>query len=93
MVKTSDFESENGGSTPPEATNPPPPLCVWCNAPWTDDMMKVYAEADYTCGEYGGVDGIEVVIDVTCGACNRLVYRKHVQQEGNCYNWPGKYVR
>jgi len=63
--------------------NPPPPLCVWCKAPWDDDMLKVYCEADVTFGDYGSVDGIETTIDVTCNSCNRLVYRKHIQQEGN----------
>jgi len=61
----------------------PPPLCVWCSAPWTDDMLRVSAEADYCSGDYGGVDGIETTIDVICSTCNRLVYQKHVQQDGN----------
>lgn len=65
--------------------NPPPPLCVFCNAPWTDDMMKAYAEADVSFGDYGSVDGIEITIDVTCSTCKRLVYRKHIQQSGNEY--------
>lgn len=62
---------------------PPPPLCVWCSTPWTDDMLKVQASADYSCGDYGGVDGIETTIDVVCSTCNRLVYQKHIVQEGN----------
>lgn len=63
--------------------SPPPPLCVWCSAPWTDDMLDVYADADVSFGDYGCIDGIEIVIDVTCSTCRRLVYRKHVQQRGN----------
>ena len=62
---------------------PPPPLCVWCSAPWTDDMLKVYARADVSYGDYGCVEGIETTIDVHCSACKRLVYRKHVLQDDN----------
>lgn len=61
----------------------PPPLCVWCSAPWTDDMMKVSAEAEMYHGYYEGdvsVDFIDVTVDVTCSTCKRLVYRKEVRQ-------------
>lgn len=61
---------------------PPPPLCVWCNAPWTDDMLNVYSECDISFGDYGTLEGIETTIDVTCSSCNRLVYRKHVTHDG-----------
>lgn len=60
-----------------------PPLCVWCSAPWTDDMLRAYAEADVSWGEYGQVDGITIHIDVTCSTCKRLVYRKEIEQSGN----------
>ncbi len=82
MVKTSDFESENSGSSPGEAANPPPPLCVFCNAPWTDDMLKVFATANEYHGYYEGdifVESVDAVIDVTCGSCKRLVYRKELR--------------
>lgn len=68
----------------------PPPLCVFCNAPWTDDMLKVYAEGDYDFGYYEGdfaVDGYDVTIDVTCSSCNRLVYRKEVRQDLDRYDY------
>ena len=59
--------------------NPPPPLCVFCNAPWTDDMVKIYAEAQFSPGTYEACfDGVAVQVDVTCSTCNRLVYRKSV---------------
>lgn len=65
---------------------PPPPLCVFCNAPWTDEMLKVYAKGDFDFGYYPGefeVDGYDVTIDVTCSSCNRLVYRKEVRQDND----------
>lgn len=71
-----------------EAEAPPPPLCVFCNAPWTDDMLQVFAEASLERGYYEGdvsVDTIDVTIDVTCSSCNRLVYRKEVTRYGNDY--------
>lgn len=64
------------------ADSPPPPLCVFCSAPWTDDMVKVLAEAEMEFGYYGDsyVDYIDVVVDVTCSTCRRLVYRKEVRR-------------
>jgi hypothetical protein len=67
---------------------PPPPLCVFCSAPWTDEMLKVYAKGDYDFGYYPGefsVDGYDVTIDVTCSTCGRLVYRKEVRQDLDRY--------
>lgn len=81
MVKTSDFESENSGSSPGEAANPPPPLCVWCSAPWTDGMVKVLADAEMYHGYYEGdisVERITASIEVICSSCNRLVYKKEL---------------
>lgn len=65
-----------------EDPGPPPPLCVFCSAPWTDDMMKVFASADEYHGYYEGdqeVVAIDVKIDVTCSSCGRLVYRKEIR--------------
>lgn len=86
MVKTSDFDSENGGSTPPEAASPPPPLCVFCNAPWTDDMLKVFAQAEIEDGYYEGeyyLRDVDVSIDVKCSSCGRLVYKKEITVQGD----------
>lgn len=60
-----------------------PPLCVFCSAPWTPDMIKVSAEAELEYGYYGDawVEKIDAVIDITCSSCQRLVYRKEVR---NC---------
>lgn len=67
---------------------PPPPLCVFCSAPWTDDMLKVMARAEVESGYYEGdwsVEGCDVKIDVVCQTCNRLVYRKEVRTSGRDY--------
>ncbi len=54
------------------------PICVFCNTPWTADMMAVYAEAEEEGDYYGGsyVVGVECAIDITCSSCERLIYRK-----------------
>lgn len=60
----------------------PPPLCVFCSAPWTDDMVKVLASAEEYSGYYAGdhrIEAIEVKIDATCSSCGRLVYRKEIR--------------
>lgn len=58
-----------------------PPLCVFCNAPWTDDMIKVLARAEIEYGYYGssslGDEGT-AKIDISCSSCKRLIYRKEV---------------
>jgi hypothetical protein len=59
-----------------------PPLCVFCNAPWTADMVKVSAEVELEDGYYGDTylsgEGIANV-DITCSTCKRLVYRKEIR--------------
>lgn len=72
----------------PADEKPPPPLCVFCSAPWTDDMLKVFVTADLDFGYYPGefrMDGADAVIDVTCSSCSRLVYRKEVRATGADY--------
>lgn len=67
----------------PDEDKIPPPLCVFCSAPWTDDMLKVYTQADFDWGYYPGefhVEGYDTAIDVTCSSCKRLVYRKEIRQ-------------
>ena len=69
--------------------NPPPPLCVFCSAPWTDEMVKVFATAELEHGYYEGdvyLDSIDTVIDVTCSSCNRLVYRKEFRAVTDRYS-------
>ncbi len=64
-----------------EDAAPPPPLCVWCNAPWTDDMMDISAHVETENGYYGEtyIEGAWVDVDITCSTCQRLVYRKQIR--------------
>lgn len=65
--------------------DPPPPLCAFCSAPWTPDMVTLqndYADIEY--GYYDSVDAItaDFTIDIHCSTCKRLVYRKEIRQHG-----------
>lgn len=58
------------------------PICGFCNTPWTDDMLSLYAKADEDWGYYPGehnIDGIDAVIDIKCSGCKRLIYRKEIR--------------
>ncbi len=68
---------------------PSPPLCVWCSAPWTDDMLQVSAHAEMYHGYYGdsSVERIDTTVDVVCSTCNRLVYRKELRDVPHSGGW------
>lgn len=58
------------------------PICGFCNAPWTDDMMTLFAKADEEMGYYPGeheIVGIDATVDITCASCKRLIYRKELR--------------
>jgi len=54
------------------------PICVFCNAPWTDDMITVYdIDASHGPGSYDvGPENQQATVDITCSTCKRLIYRK-----------------
>lgn len=66
-----------------EAYRPPPPLCIWCSKPWSEEMVQVLIRSEIEEGYYGGVDSCDttVNIDVVCDGCDRLVYRKEVTKD------------
>jgi len=54
------------------------PKCVFCNADWTDDMIRVFdVDASHGPDSYDfGPEGERATIDITCSSCERLIYRK-----------------
>jgi hypothetical protein len=66
-----------------------PPLCVFCNAPWTDDMMQISAEVETETGYYGdeNIIGAYANVDITCSSCKRLVYRKEIRCSSASRKW------
>lgn len=66
------------------------PICVFCNAPWTDAMIKILHKTEVERGYYeGDIAGVDIVtkIDITCEACKRLIYRKEVVKRTGSSSW------
>ena len=63
------------------------PICVFCNALWTDDMIRVLAESEVSTGYYGDLDGVNnmATISVICEGCKRLIYSKECRGD----TWSG----
>lgn len=65
-------------------------ICVFCNAPWTDEMITILHKTKVEKGYYeGDIDGVDVStkIDITCASCKRLIYRKEVVKRTSGYGW------
>lgn len=54
------------------------PICVFCSAPWSDEMIKVEdIDASHGHGSYDiGPENQRATVDITCDTCNKLIYRK-----------------
>ncbi len=59
------------------------PICVFCNAPWTDKMIQVYdVDARHGYGSYDfGPEDQQATVDIRCSTCKRLIYRKEHRGE------------
>lgn len=59
------------------------PICPFCNAKWTDDMIRVYdIDASHGCGSYDfGPEDERATVDITCASCERLIYRKEYRAD------------
>ena len=51
------------------------PLCPFCSAEWTDDMMdlQAWSEGYESTGYYSAAS-----IDINCSSCKMLIYRKEI---------------
>ena len=65
------------------------PICVFCSAPWTDDMISVLHQTEVEVGYYGDPETVELQekIDITCESCERTIYRKEIKKSLGTYAW------
>ncbi|MBV6487607.1 MAG: hypothetical protein GHHEDOFH_01554 [Pseudorhodoplanes sp.] len=59
------------------------PICAFCNAPWTDEMIRVYdVDARHGEGSYDfGPECQRATVDIECKSCGRLIYRKEYRAD------------
>lgn len=48
------------------------PICPFCNAPWTDDMIDVEVDLE----SYDSGASCHADLDIICSSCDRLIYTK-----------------
>ena len=65
------------------------PICGFCNAPWTDDMVELLHKCSLELGYYGDVEAIDIDsrINIICEACKRLIYSKEVSRRNDGSAW------
>ena len=54
-------------------------LCLWCNAVWTAKMVATLEFTAGHCSTCGYGEEKSATIDIYCKNCERLVYRKEVE--------------
>ena len=59
------------------------PLCVFCSAPWTDDMIAVEASTSGGCDTCGWGATTSGTISINCHACGKLIYQKDFRHGGS----------
>lgn len=52
------------------------PLCAFCGAQWTDEMVKVRDINAFNDPEGFGPTNERATVDIACEHCHRLIYRK-----------------
>lgn len=62
------------------------PVCVFCSVPWTDRMIRVFdVDAQHGEGSYDfGPENMEATVEIVCGACERLIYKKEFRAGSGC---------
>lgn len=62
------------------------PICVFCNAKWTDAMIRVYdVDAAHGEGSYDyGPEDQTASVEIICESCHRLIYKKqfNISEDG-----------
>jgi hypothetical protein len=58
------------------------PLCTFCNAPWTDDMIEIEANVSESCDTCGYGGGSYGTITISCPKCENTIYQKDFDNRG-----------